>query len=467
MMYENNQTNTDHIALLHARDQFGFRQLSRDAENLAGAMMVQGVHPGDLVALVTSSSVLIARMAYASLTLGVGLFPLDPSMASARRNRLLLDSGCDLVITDLDLADLPPTVNSISVKAIAASDSLPPTQDWKRDATGIQLVIATSGSEGEPKGVMLSQENIAASVAASRRRLDLGTGDLWLCCLPLFHIGGVSILYRCLDAGAGMLLHQGFDAATVWQDIQQREVTHISLVPAMLARLLDISQDASPPERLRVALIGGGHLAPELARRAHAAGWQLCVSYGMSETASQCATRCGADAGLSPGEVGLPLDGMEIGVTGQGRIRVRGPAVMLGYINPRRTPGLGLQHGDWFETADLGEIDGMGRLRVLGRADDQLLSGGRSVHPLEVEDLITVCPGVDQVAIAGQPDQVWGVMMVALYTGSASAAEVERWCRDNIVSGLRPRRYIKVQELPLNTLGKLDRARLTALALQA
>ncbi len=462
-MSENSQTNTAHFALLHAGDQFGLRQLSREADNLANALVYHGGHACGLVALITSSSILIARMVYASLSLGVGLFPLDPAMAGARRNRLLLDAGCDLVITDLELADLPPQVKSISAKTIGSFDSVSLT----RDGGGIQLVIATSGSEGEPKGVMLSQENIAASVAASRRRLDLGTGDLWLCCLPLFHIGGVSILYRCMDAGAGMLLHQGFDAATVWQDIQQKEVTHISLVPAMLARLLDLSQDASPPERLRIALIGGGHLAPGLARRAHAAGWPLCVSYGMSETASQCATRCGADAGQSPGEVGLPLDGMEIGVTEQGRIRVRGPAVMLGYINPHRTPGLGLQHGGWFETADLGEIDGMGRLRVLGRADDQLLSGGRSVHPLEVEDLITVCPGVDQVAVTGQPDQVWGAKLVALYTGTASAVEVEQWCRDNIVSSLRPRRYIKVEELPLNTFGKLDRVRLTTLALQA
>jgi o-succinylbenzoate---CoA ligase len=463
-MPDNSQAKTDNIALMHGEDQLSLRELSRDATSLAAALVDHGVHSGDLLALVTSSSSLIARLAYASIALGVTLFPLDPATACARRNRLLSDAGCDLVIGEVDLDGLPDGVRFISAQSLGTSGSATLPQDRKLAGDDIQLIIATSGSEGDPNGVMLSRDNMAASVFATHRRLGLDAGDLWLCCLPLFHIGGISILYRCRDAGAGVLLHQGFDAADVWADLQRHRVTHISLVPAMLARLLDISGDASPPEWLRIVLIGGGHVAAKLAQRAHAAGWPLCVSYGMSETASNCATRCGVDAGLIPGEVGLPLDGVEIDLSERGRIMVRGPVVMQGYINRDRTPGLGLLDGGWFESGDMGEIGDTGSIKVLGRADDLLISGGKNIHPIEVEDLIAGCPGVEQVAITGQADQVWGVRLVALYTGSASVTAVEQWCRDNISSALRPRRYISVKELPQTSLGKLDRTRLIDLA---
>lgn len=466
-MPESNQANTDHIALLYTEDQLSLRELLQGAQGLAAALMQHRVHPGAPVALVTSSSILIARLVYASMALGVPLFPLDPAMAGARRNRLLSDAGCNLVLGDAVLDDLPAEMISITVPPLGADGSVALPQECNQDGAEVQLIIATSGSEGEPKGVLLSRDNLAASASASRQRLGLDAGDLWLCCLPLLHIGGLSILYRCLDAGAGVLLHQGFDAASVWQDLQRHRVTHISLVPAMLARLLDISQDRSPPAWLRTVLVGGGHLAPELAARAHAAGWPLCVSYGMSETTSQCATRCGADAGMVSGEVGLPLDGVEITLSERGRIMVRGPVVMRGYVNPERISGVGLREDGWFETGDLGEIDRAGRLKVLGRADDLLISGGRNIHPIEVEGLIAACPGVEQVAITGQVDQVWGARLVAMYVGPASEAEVERWCCDNIASALRPRRYVRVQGLPQNSLGKLDRTRLTALAVQA
>jgi O-succinylbenzoic acid--CoA ligase len=266
-----------------------------------------------------------------------------------------------------------------------------------------------------------------------------------------------------MDADAGMLVHQGFKAERVWQDLNSYQVTHISLVPAMLSRLLDISDDSHSPESLRVALIGGGHLSPELAERANTAGWPLCVSYGMSETCSQCATECGGQAGLVPGYVGLPLDGFEIALSDSGRIKVRGSAVMQGYVNPDRTPGEGLLQEGWFETGDLGEIDQSGCLRVLGRADDMLITGGVTIHPLEIENLIVGCSGIDDVVVSARRDKVWGDFLVALYAGTVSEDELEVWCRVNLSSYQRPREFIRVSELPRNSMGKLDRKSLKML----
>jgi O-succinylbenzoic acid--CoA ligase len=266
-----------------------------------------------------------------------------------------------------------------------------------------------------------------------------------------------------MDAGAGMLLHQGFDAQKVWADLNSHQVSHISLVPAMLAQLLDVSVGAAPPEDLRVALIGGGHLSPELAARAHAVGWPLCVSYGMSETCSLCAVASGEQAGIACGDVGLPLDGFEVSLSPQGRIRLRGSALMQGYVNPDRSPGDGLSQGGWFETGDLGEIDRSGYLRVLGRADHMLISGGNTIHPVETETLLINCPGVDDVVVSARLDKAWGDVLLAIYVGEISCDELEAWCRTNLSSSQRPREFIQVPELPRNGMGKLDRKSVKAM----
>jgi O-succinylbenzoic acid--CoA ligase len=424
------------------------------------ALLEQGVKTGDLVAVITPSSLTISQLLYAAHYLGVALFPLNPSMAVERRNALLLQAGVGLILTDVELDNLPDGVRSVPVSTAAESDGA-----VKPDVvrSQLQLIVATSGSEGEPKGVMLSGENIAASVTASRNRLGLCSKDIWLNCLPMFHIGGIMILYRCMDAGAAMLLHQGFDAEQVWADLHKYLVSHLSLVPAMLSRLLDVSADAAPPETLRVVLIGGSHFSPELALRAHAAGWPLCVSYGMSETCSNCVTHCGERAGVVPGHVGLPLDGFEVALSANGRIKLRGPAVMQGYLNPERLPGLGFTQDGWLETGDLGEKDRAGCLRVLGRADDMLVSGGNSVHPIEVEEMLLSCPGVDEVAVSARKDKTWGDLLVAIYTGTGSLEGIKSWCYTNLSSYQRPREFIRVPELPRNAMGKLDRESLKAL----
>ncbi len=455
----------DALALVHAGRQLSYRELSLEAEGLACGLAGQGVRPGAVVALLTTASIRAARMVYAARVLGLTMFPLDPAMAGERRNRLLSEVGCDLLVIDAEIVDPPAGVKLTpftSLSEPSATEGLA-ALGAAGTAADTQLIIATSGTEGDPKGVMLSGRNLAASAAATIGLLRLRQNDLWLCCLPLFHIGGLSILYRCLDVGAGVLLHQGFDAVAVWSDLQRHRVSHISLVPAMLAQLLDVARDAPPPAGLAVVLLGGGPLDTKLAERAHAAGWPLCVSYGMSETASLCVYQDGASAGTVTGEVGLPLDGFELAISGRGRIMLRGSAVMQGYANPDRSPGQGLLEGGWFESGDLGELGESGRLRVLGRADDVLISGGRSIHPVEVEDLITACPGVDAVAVSGQADDHWGQILVALYMGSVTAGQLEEWCRSNIPSSLRPRRFVVVAALPCNGMGKLDRRGLTEL----
>lgn len=331
-----------------------------------------------------------------------------------------------------------------------------------------ELLIATSGSTGESKNVMLSAANLEAAVLASRSRIPLEPGDVWLACLPLQHIGGMAIFYRCAEAGAAVLLHREFDAKRVREDMERHGVSHISLVPAMLARLLETGP---PPARLKYALVGGGPLSLNLARRAQVSGWPICPTYGMSEATSQVATLAAFPADWREGMVGPPLPGTSVEIVdeknqptkGEGRIRVRGPSVMMGYANAARETGHGLLDG-WFVSGDRGYFDERGNLVVLGRHDDMLVSGGVNIHPTEVEGLLLTCPGVTDVAVTGLSDEVWGDRIAALVVGSIAGGALQDWCRKSLPGHLRPRLFVAVAALPRNAMGKLERQHLPALA---
>jgi O-succinylbenzoic acid--CoA ligase len=380
-------------------------------------------------------------------------------LAEATRVAALLDAGGQPLILAGSSFELARHAFAASLKnrpfwPVDRNSVRPPAPPLP---AGISLVISTSGSEGEPRGVMLTDAGLDAAATASNEHLALAAGDLWLACLPLYHIGGQAILWRCTRAGATVLLHEGFDASTVAADLARYPVTHISLVPVMLARLLDAG--VRPPPTLRHAMIGGAALAPALYERATAEGWPLNPSYGMSETAAQVATWTPADGPWRPGLVGQPLGRNEFSLAADGRIRIRGPQLMAGYV-----AGGGIDPDGRLTTGDLGKIDAAGRLTVTGRADYMLISGGRNVHPLEVEACLAACPGVRDAAVTGIPDAVWGDLVVALVAGEARVADIDAWCRARLPGHARPRRIVAVAGLPRNATGKLERAALRRLA---
>jgi O-succinylbenzoic acid--CoA ligase len=312
---------------------------------------------------------------------------------------------------------------------------------------------------------MLTADALLTSAGLVNRHLGLAAGDTWLCCLSLRHIGGLAITYRCALAGAKLLLHGGFEPAAVAADLEARGVTHLSLVPPMLARLLALGRP--PPPSLRVLLVGGQALSGVLARQAIDAGWPLHVTYGMTETGSQIATSDRLTEPPSHGRVGRTLPGLELacgGCTeGASALRVRGPLVMTGYANPRRVPGSGLADG-WFTTSDLACWDPDGALCILGRADEVLVTGGVNVHPGRVEAALAGVAGVAVVAVVGVDDAVWGKRLVALYQGDAAPADLDAWCRANLPGPERPRTFHPLPDLPALASGKPDRRSLQALA---
>jgi len=437
-----------------------YRALLARVRGLAAALRGGGMGPDDALGVTGLPVLPSALLVHAAARVGCALVPVDPRRPAQWRTALWLESGVGRAVSSA--AEF-----GVLESAAAAGAGEAPIQ---AAPDAVQLIVATSGSGGEPKGAMLTGRNLAASVHACRERLGLHGDDRWLLCLPVYHLGGLAVLYRCVQAGACAVLHEGFEADRVWHDLVERRITHLSVIPAMLAHLLDAAGDAPPPPALRRVLVGGAELSPALAERTARAGWPVCPSYSSAETGSQIAA-CLPEEHCPAGCVGRPLGAFDVQVVDGhghptwevGRIRISGEAVMAGYANPERRPGLGLD-GGWFTTGDLGRLDAGGRLWVVGRGDDIVVTGGENVHPRQVEEVLSVCPGIGEVAVTGRPDPVWGATLVAVYTGPVGHVELADWCRAHLHGALRPRAFLRVDALPGAGSGRPDRARLRELA---
>lgn len=312
------------------------------------------------------------------------------------------------------------------------------------------LIVATSGTGGRARLVVLSWDNLLASAEASRLHLCHEATDRWLAVLPLFHVGGFSILLRSLYVGGEVVLRTAFDAVRCAADLHT--VTLASLVGAMLPPIL--AADTGPYEGLRAVLVGGGPTGPVL-EQAAAAGIPVLSTYGMTETASQIAT---APLGDGPRRRVVAVPGAEIRTDGRGEIEVRGPMVSQSYVGG---PWRGAD--DWFKTGDIGTIDEAGFLRVHGRMSDVVITGGENVMPAEVESALEAIVGVEDVAVFGIPDDEWGEVVAAAVVGDVEPEVLGEALRSGLAGYKVPRRWIKVGALPRNALGKVDRRRLRAM----
>jgi len=275
-------------------------------------------------------------------------------------------------------------------------------------------VLFTSGSSARPKAVVHDVNAHVMSARGANANIPLGAGDRWLVSLPLYHVGGLAILFRCREAGAEHVLRDP-DCAFAEQIVRD-QITHLSLVPTQLQDLLDAAVDLSG---LKAILLGGAVIPPALVERAVAAGLPLHTTYGMTETASQVTTtRPGAtlDELATAGSV---LKHRELSFDDGGQILVRGPVRFLGYAGEAR-----LDPQVWFETGDVGALDEHGRLQVEGRLDNQFISGGENIHPETIERALLLLPDVTQAKVLPKEDARYGQRPVAFVEAPEFSPEI-------------------------------------------
>ncbi len=302
------------------------------------------------------------------------------------------------------------------------------------------LVVETSGSSGAPKRVRLSRRAVLASVAATERRLG-GSGQ-WVLRLPPSYVAGIQVVCRSLVAG-----HDPVGPEEPWPE---GEGWFVSLVPTQLHRMLEQPDDLAALRRAHTVLLGGGPIDPALRARAEEAGVHLVATYGAAETAGGCVYD------------GVPLDGVAVALDPDGRIRIGGPTLFDGYDGDPELTAQVLVDG-WFVTADAGRFDEDGRLHVLGRVDDVVVTGGVNVPGPAVAARLRQHPDVREVEVLGVPDPEWGNRLVAFVVGEASEQALRDWVTQAHPRSWAPRQVVAVEEIPLLANGKPDRVRLRSL----
>ncbi|WP_312908880.1 class I adenylate-forming enzyme family protein [Natronosalvus caseinilyticus] len=338
---------------------------------------------------------------------------------------------------------------------------------------GNELLVAfTSGTTGEPKGVRLTARNLVSSATASAFRLGVDPDDRWLCCLPMYHVGGLAPVFRSTLYGTTVVLQREFDPDATAKVIESHDVTGVSLVPTTLSRLLETGW--RPPASLRFVLLGGAPASPDLIDRCGRRGVPACPTYGMTETASQIATATSEEAVAHEGTVGRPLvctevaildddgDPVEVGETGE--IVVSGPTVTPGYLEAERTRAAFDERG--LHTGDLGRRDEDGRLWILDRRSDRIVTGGENVDPTAVAAVLEDHPAVSAAAVVGLSDEEWGERVGALVVAS-SGEEIDphalrAYCRDRLAGFKCPKTIGIASSLPRTHSGTVDREHVRA-----
>lgn len=467
------------IALDDGDLRLDYRSLARRAAARAAHLRALGIGRGDRVVLPVQTTIETTLWIHALLWLGAPVIPVSPTLRPGAieaiwrhlepRALIAGDAGWLAAAKGREQAPEDGVVVDATqpIDAAGADPALLPCDDASRVAT----ILLTSGSSAAPKAVPLTLRHHAASAFAVARRLGLDASDRWLLSLPLNHIGGLAVLLRSVIFGSAVVLQRRFDAHEFGERIARDRITLSSVVPSMLDDLMR-SGTPLPPGPLRGILVGGARTGPGLLSRARRAGWPVIPTWGMTETASQLATP-GIEAAARmkhPAHEAPPLpplDGVEVRNAPSGRLQVRGPMVFDGYLGD---PAPGPDADGWFTTGDRGVIESDGSVRVLGRADDVIISGGLNVHLDAVARQLADCPLIAEAATAAVDDERWGQRIAAAVVASDPAESPEgllgaldRWARRNLAPEERPVRWRIVERIPRSSTGKPIRPAVTTL----
>ena len=484
------------VALEFGDRRVDYAQLCVMARTAQEDLASLGLHEGDLCAVLAPPSVEGVALFHGMLSAGIVLLPLNARLSErelllaltasgaralvvegraeadsgARDRRLAKGAGCRLLA-------LPGQAESRGAIRELEAEPHGKDREWadrrlRRRAERAALVLRTSGTSGTPKGVVIGFSQLMASADGSASLLGSEVDDRWLLCMPLFHIGGLSILIRAALAGATVVLHERFDADDVARAIDDDGISCVSFVATMLARVIETRGDRSAPGTLRLVLLGGGPASESLLQWGLELGYPLAPTYGLTEATSQVATRPpgilekgdSLSAGLEP-LAGVSLRivddaGDSVSVGTEGTIEVSGPIVMTGYLDDPQATETTLAEG-WLRTGDVGVLDDAGRLRVLDRRSDLILSGGENVYPAEIEAVLDDHEDVIEAGVCGVPDEKFGARPVAFLVlregASLDVEEMAEFCQTRLASYKCPTTFNQSVVLPRTPTGKLIR----------
>ncbi len=435
-----------------------YGELASRVRQVAALLAARGVGQSSRVTLRATCAVETVVSFFALLELGAAFVPIHPRLTESEEQTLLDDVRPHLRLSG-------PIDDGLRTNEVATRDhdpSLPLT------------IVYTSGTTGRPKGAVLSRGAFVASARASETNLGWRSNDRWLLCMPLAHVGGISILTRCMSARKPIVIVPRFEPESILQAIRRDGATQISVVPTMLDALLEADR-AGDLRRLRFLLVGGAAASARLLERAAEHGLLAITTYGLTEACSQVTCQRLREPGTTEPGSGQVLPGLELRIvrengeptpTGEvGFIHVRGANLMSGYWSgPDKPLQMSTTSDNWFVTGDLGALDEAGRLFVHARRTDLIVTGGENVYPAEVEQALEGCAGVVGAVVFGVPDSVWGQTVAAALVLSPNGLSADERANNAVAEvsnrlapHKRPRMVAVVPALAKTPAGKIDR----------
>jgi o-succinylbenzoate---CoA ligase len=433
------QSCPERTALVTEASSVTYAELEAEATWVARRLAAYGVRRGATAALTMHPRREEVVLLHALMKLGAVALPLSPQLTEPERAAALAEERPAIDLNDA--AELTQTEADLPLLG-------------EHDLDDLQCRILTSGTSAQPRPVSLTYGNFLFSAVGSAFNLGVDPSDRWLCCLPLSHVAGLSIVIRSVIYGTTVVLLNGFDTEQVASTLVGGDISVVSLVPTQLVRLLEADADLSRP---RAILIGGGPVPEDSLREALDRGATVVQTYGMTETCSQVTTLAPEDAARKVGSAGRPLLTTHVRIE-DGEILVQGPTVSRDAFDP----------DGWLHTGDLGHIDEEGFLYVTGRGSELIVTGGENVMPAEVEAVLLSHPAVADAAVVGRPDPEWQEAVCALIVLADDAEVTEDELRDHCTASLAefkvPKRVDFVSSLPRTPSGKLLRGELPELA---
>jgi long-chain acyl-CoA synthetase len=422
-----------------------YAQLDRASAQVARRLAAEGIRPGARVALMLPNVPEFVAAYYGVLRVGAIAVPLDVDLTRHELRAALADCGAARLIAWRALRSVHEPAWLVAPGSFF--DDAEPVAAVEREAGDTAVILYTSGTTGEPKGIELTHANLLANARVTAELFAYGSGDAVLAALPLAHaFGQTCTLSAPLLAGAAVVLADRFGVGD--------GITVLVGVPSMYARLLADGGKGTPA--LRLCVSGGAPLAPELLNACEQAlGVRLLEGYGLTETSPVAAFNRLSDP-RRPGSIGTPVDGVEMRLC-DGEIAIRGHNVMKGYWNRPEATREVLSDDGWLRTGDLAQVDDDGAFRIVGRRKDLIIRDGRNVHPREVEDVLHSHPEVVEAAVLGVPDPLLGEEVVACVVVAPGASVTEEELRDYARrrTARYPRHIWFAPALPRSSTGKV------------
>lgn len=451
-------TQPNQIAIDDGNERLSFAELKKQVEVVVGK--IDHLNPGSRVGLLATNTLMSYKLALAIMCSGRTIVWLNWRLAGEELERQIKDSGLQLCLVENSLwrSGMTNPFKSYSAFLITNADpgELIPVfkSDW------VASIMYTSGTTGKPKGVLQTFGNHFYSAVSSALNLGLSSADKWLFVAPIFHISGFSIIMRGLIYGMTVRLVEKFRAEEIERILANETVTIMSVVPFMLKKLIQQQNKTNTHynSAFRCMLLGGGTIDRETLEICLQRSIPVVQCYGMTETCSQIVALRSVDALLKLGSVGQPLFSTQLKLSKDGEILLKTPTLTPGYLNlPDKLPSKMID--GWYRTGDIGHLDKEGYLYIDGRADEMLISGGENIFPQEVEQVYQRYPQINEVAVVGQNDSVWGQVPVAFVVSDRrlSTTKLMNYGYEHLARYKVPQHYIFVSELPKNASGKIRR----------